>query len=165
MDNAQYSSCPGYPFESSNYPEEESGFGDSHVNTLHWRGYDLCSDPQTAYQDLGRAVGGKSEEYYASLAKKVSTSFGSMSTTEKYEFYHIYTKNGFREMLRTGKMPDGSDLEFISEGKYRDHYGIVRHKHGPFWPADYGPLYATPQHINTTPSNPEPLADERLDGK
>ena len=88
----------------------------------------------------------KSQEHYAKIAAKAVANFGSLSLSERHEFFYVFTKTGFREAMHTGKLPDGSELKSIGRGRYVDTYGIIRDQHGPFWPSDYGPLFPTPSH-------------------
>lgn len=102
-------------------------------------------------------VGVKSYEHYARVSAKASGNFGSLSAAERHEFFYTFTKNGFREAIRTGRLPDGSEVTDLSDGRFVDKYGIVRDTHGPFWPADFGPLYATPVHNRIITSRDETL--------
>ena len=90
----------------------------------------------------------KSQEYYAKISEKALTSFASLTDSEKCDFYYAFTKNGFKEAMRTGRLPDGSVLEDLGNGKYRDRFGIIRDEHGPFWPRDYGPLFPAAVYSN-----------------
>lgn len=97
----------------------------------------------------------KSQEYYAKVTIKAINNFASLTDAEKQEFYYAFTKRAFRDALRTGKLPDGSLLELLTCGKYRDRHGIVRDEHGPFWPPDYGPLHPVPVHQKPTQEKSE----------
>ena len=88
----------------------------------------------------------KTQSYYAMVAQKAASNFGDLSVAEKHEYFYAFTKTGFREALGTGQLPDGSDMEAIGRGRYKDKYGIIRDEHGPFWPPDYGPLFPAPSH-------------------
>ena len=97
----------------------------------------------------------KTEEYYAHVTNKALNHFGSLTEVEKHKFYYAFTRNGFKDALRTGKLPDGSKLTDLGNGKYTDKFGLVRDTHGPFWPIDYGPLHPTPQHSRSQCKKPE----------
>ena len=88
--------------------------------------------------------GAKTQAHYAAVVKKALTNFGALSTAERHEFFYAFTRNGFKEALRTGRLPDGSELVPIGNGKYKDKHGIIRDEHGPFWPPDHGPLFPAP---------------------
>ncbi|XP_074656426.1 uncharacterized protein LOC141909731 isoform X2 [Tubulanus polymorphus] len=84
--------------------------------------------------------------------------FGTLTGHERRELFHIFTRKAFNAALKLGRMSDGSYLQSLPGGKYRDKYGIVRDAHGPFWPHDYGPLYPTPEHKRACLKKLEPLS-------
>ena len=112
----------------------ENLFADQPANETE----DECSS------DGACGTGYKYESHYARVANKALSNFGALSELEKHQFYYAFTRRGFLDALRTGKLPDGSEVRSIGNGKYIDGYGIIRDKHGPFWPSDYGPLHPTP---------------------
>ncbi|KAK3088802.1 hypothetical protein FSP39_023902 [Pinctada imbricata] len=69
----------------------------------------------------------------------------------------FYTKDGYLAALDSGQFPDGTKLQFGENGSYKDRFGVIRDKYGPFWPGDWGPLFPTPrfQYFDEVP--PEPL--------
>ena len=99
----------------------------------------------------------KTEEYYAHVTNKALNHFSSLTEVEKHEFYYAFTRNGFKDALRTSKLPDGSKLTDLGNGKFTDKFGMIRDSHGPFWPIDYGPLHPTPQHTRSACTKPEIL--------
>lgn len=116
-------------------------------------------------QDSGSALFGnvpngiKSHSHYANVAKKAERNFGSLSTVERFEFFYAFTKNGFREAMRLGRLPDGSELKKTENGKYKDKFGIVRDEDGPFWPHENGPLFPAPAVIKNGYPRIEPVLD------
>jgi len=70
-----------------------------------------------------------------------------LSESEQLSYFYTFTRNGFRDALRHGRLPDGSELIDIGNGRYMDRYRLIRNMHGPFWPIDYGPLYPAPVHV------------------
>lgn len=118
-------------------------------------------DSFAAYLGLGEFCSAvKSQEHYAKVSSKVLTCYASLTTSEKHEFFYAFTRNGFKDALRTGRFLDGSELKYIGNGKYVDKFGIVRDEHGPFWPADYGPLYPAPEHKIVEKMKVEPLTGQ-----
>ena len=101
----------------------------------------------------------KSYDYYAKIANKADRHFGALSSGEKHELFYAFTKSGFKESMMTGRMPDGSEMTHLGDGRYVDKIGLIRDKHGPFWPPDYGPLHPSPVHRRTAQPDPEPLSD------
>lgn len=99
----------------------------------------------------------KNHGYFARIAAKANSNFGAMTSLERHEFFYAFTRAGFREAMRTGRQVDGSELQPVGRNKFKDKYGIVRSEDGPFWPADYGPLHATPVHRKDSPGVTEPL--------
>lgn len=85
--------------------------------------------------------------------------FGHLSDHEKAFLFLNFTKDGFCAALRSGTLPDGTPLSEMPGQRFRDRYGIVRDRHGPFWPRDYGPLHPTPVHRRLSPPQDEPLFD------
>ena len=124
----------------------------SNYNTTDTSSFNIGYDSTSAIAALNRI---KTQEYYAKVASKATSNFAGLTESEKHEFYYSFTKMGFREALRTGKLPDGSCLEELENGKYRDRFGIVRDVHGPFWPSDYGPLHPSPVHVRPRPEKQE----------
>ena len=124
----------------------------SNYNTTDTSSFNIGYDSTSAIAALNRI---KTQEYYAKVASKATSNFAGLTESEKHEFYYTFTKMGFREALRTGKLPDGSCLEELENGKYRDRFGIVRDVHGPFWPSDYGPLHPSPVHVRPRPEKQE----------
>ena len=102
--------------------------------------------------------GYKSRKYYSDLAERAAADFSELTSAERHSFYYIFTRSGFLEAVKTGRLPDGSELTAVGGGRYRDQYGLVRDANGPFWPIDVGPLYPAPPHRRTA-GNPtvEPL--------
>ena len=91
------------------------------------------------------------------VTQKALTNFSSLTLIEKYEFYHTFTRAGFRDAMRTGRLSDGSELKAIGRGRFQDALGVTRTPHGPFWPTDYGPLEPAPPHARRDAAGPEPL--------
>ena len=145
-------------------------FDERYPNIEHYE--ELQSLRRDEYEELVRSYGGgdpnndssshygnrsHSQEFYDRLAIKVKNDYGNLTPTERLEFFYAFTKNGFREAMRTGRFPDGSQLEVLPNGKFKDKYGIIRDEHGPFWPADYGPLFSSPNHQKQTDRKCEPM--------
>ena len=61
-------------------------------------------------------------------------------------YFSTFTKNGFRKAVQLGQLPDGSKLQILGNGCYKDRFGIERDVDGPFWPEGIGPLHPTPHH-------------------
>ena len=129
LDSAPASFQMDYVFNTNNEPENEFEFTSSLYDGAYGIGH-----------------GFKTQDHYAKVSTKALQNFGGLSSSEKHEFYYAFTRGGFKEAMRTGRLPDGSELVALGNGKYRDRHGIVRDQHGPFWPPDYGPLYPAPQH-------------------
>ncbi|ESO85979.1 hypothetical protein LOTGIDRAFT_235576 [Lottia gigantea] len=69
---------------------------------------------------------------------------------------HFYTKDGFLQALKSGKLPHG--FENVNEsGSYKDKYGLMRNKLGPFWPSELVPYYPAPQFLVNNSLGVEPL--------
>ncbi len=134
---------------------------DSFDDDMEFPTFGLGFDSNTPMVAMSRI---KSQEHYAKIVNKALTSFSSLTDHERNEFFYAFTRNGFRDALRTGKLPDGSDLNSIGNGKYIDKFGIIRDQHGPFWPRDYGPLFPAPNHKKPVVQAPE-LLMQCLDGK
>lgn len=83
--------------------------------------------------------------------------FNTLSASEKELLFSNFTRSGFIFAMRTGKLPDGTLVERMKSGRWRDRYGIVRTSYGPFWPKDYGPLHPTPSFRRTIVEHSEPL--------
>ncbi|KAL3887872.1 hypothetical protein ACJMK2_000261, partial [Sinanodonta woodiana] len=69
----------------------------------------------------------------------------------------FYTRDSYLTAIRTGKFPDGTPCDEDSGGFYVDKFGVIRTKHGPFWPGDVGPLFPTPKFMWYKDVPPEPL--------
>ncbi|KAK3581760.1 hypothetical protein CHS0354_036079 [Potamilus streckersoni] len=69
----------------------------------------------------------------------------------------FYTRDSYLTAIRTGKFPDGTPCDEDSNGFYVDKFGVIRTKHGPFWPGDVGPLFPTPKFMWYKDVPPEPL--------
>ena len=117
---------------------------------------------QGAFSHLSGNV--KCHKHYSQVALKAEKDIGSLSTIERFEFFYAFTKSGFREAMKLGRLPDGSDLKSVGRGKYKDKYGIVRDEHGPYWPPESGPLYPPPNVTRAVPSKTEPVL-EHISGK
>lgn len=142
-------SSTNYNFLTKSFAPEESGGDDTDISTGLGPGISLHSTSSTRI---------KTQDYYAKISAKALSSFASLTESEKNDFFYAFTKNGFKESLRTGRYPDGSLLEPLGNGKYRDRYGLVRDDHGPFWPREYGPLYPAPIHLNFSSPHQEPFS-------
>ncbi|XP_055956157.1 cytosolic carboxypeptidase 2 [Patella vulgata] len=69
---------------------------------------------------------------------------------------HFYTKDGFLQILKNGKLPDG--FQVIDDlGNYVDKYGVIRSEHGPFWPTELVPLFPAPKLLDINNLGVEPL--------
>ena len=68
----------------------------------------------------------------------------------------FYTKDGYLAALDSGQFPDGTKFQHGDNGAYRDRFGVLRDKYGPFWPGDWGPLFPTPRflYFDDVPSEP-----------
>ena len=102
--------------------------------------------------------GYKNYSHYAKISAKVAENFGALTDQQRHEFFYSFSKEGFRDALRTGRLPDGSEISDLGSGRYVDKYGVIRDKHGPFWPPGHGPLYPAPIHICLPDPKPEPLS-------
>ena len=120
-----------------------------------------CGDnPYSSLFPLHTSDSVKNFGYYAKISDKAQNHFGKLSMAERHEFFYAFTRNGFREALKTGRLPDGSNLDEMGDGKYVDKYGIVRDQHGPFWPSDFGPLFPSPVLNRLSQTAPELLTYE-----
>lgn len=99
----------------------------------------------------------KTRQYYAQINERAVYDYSGLSSSERHSFFYPFTKTGFQEAMKTGKLPDGSELVEVQPGLYRDQSGIMRSKHGPFWPVDSGPLLPTPVHKRCVHQQAEPL--------
>jgi hypothetical protein len=100
--------------------------------------------------------------YYEQLAQKASRAadLSVMTSSERHALNYVFTKEGFREAVLTGVLPDGSQLERVNnQGWYRDKLGLLRSEHGPFWPIDSGPVCPAVRHSNKCVHNVEVLTD------
>lgn len=101
----------------------------------------------------------KTLQYYSEINEKALCDFSGLSISERHSFFYPFTKAGFQEAVKTGTLPDGSVLTEVEPGLFRDHLGIIRTKHGPFWPVDSGPMLPTPVHKRSSQQVTEPLLD------
>lgn len=99
----------------------------------------------------------KTRQYYAEINDRAIYDYSGLTSSERHSFFYPFTKTGFQEAMKTGKLPDGSQLVEVQPGLYRDQSGITRSKHGPFWPVDSGPLLPTPVHKHCVHKRIEPL--------
>ncbi|KAJ8020790.1 Cytosolic carboxypeptidase 3 [Holothuria leucospilota] len=74
----------------------------------------------------------------------------------KRKAYHRYTREGFKEALKRGKLK----LKKIGNGKFMDKNGVILTADGPFWPPECGPLYPKQQHISHVPEEKELLSSD-----
>ena len=79
------------------------------------------------------------KDHYERLVSRVLKSFGTLSLEEKEQYFYSYTKGGFKDTLETGMLPDGTPMEALPGGQFKDQLGVLRDNNGPFWPADFGP--------------------------
>lgn len=119
---------------------------------------DYDSDTVTSFSNIARKV--KSQKHFAKIARKGEQSLGSLSAMERYDFFYSSTKSGFQEAMKCGRLPDGSSLKKLENDKFRDKYGIVRDRHGPFWPSSYGPMFGSPHFSRRTPNKVEPVLEK-----
>lgn len=99
----------------------------------------------------------KTLQYYSEIKEKALCDFSGLNISERHSFFYPFTKAGFQEAVKTGMLPDGSVLTEVEPGLFRDHLGIIRTKHGPFWPIDSGPMLPTPVHKRSVQQVTEPL--------
>ena len=99
----------------------------------------------------------KTRKYYARTVERAMCDFGELTASEKHSYYYCFTRNGFLDAIKTGKLPDGSHLEELKSGKFKDHFGFIRDKNGPFWPVDFGPMQPAPTLKRTISKNTETL--------
>jgi hypothetical protein len=102
-------------------------------------------------------------ERFTYLANRVATEMWRLTDAERYEFYYTFSKEEYSDVVKTGRLADGSKVEWRGEGRYIDCFGIQRSKEGPFWPPGHGPLFAAPQHHRYVAKD-EPLAVLETDG-
>lgn len=102
-------------------------------------------------------VSERAAERFTHLYNKVATEMWRLTDVERYEFYYMFSREGYWEAVRTGRLPDGSKVEWGHDGRYTDCFGIQRTRAGPFWPLGHGPLFAAPLHHRYTVKD-EPLA-------
>ena len=89
--------------------------------------------------------------------REAMENFNTLSSSEKELLFSNFTRSGFMFAMKTGKLPDGTVVERLKSGRWRDKYGMVRSSYGPFWPKDYGPLHPTPSFRRTIVEHSEPL--------
>lgn len=99
----------------------------------------------------------KTLQYYSEINEKALCDFSGLSISERHSFFYPFTKAGFQEAMKTGTLPDGSILKEVEPGLFRDQLGIIRTRHGPFWPVDSGPMLPTPVHKRSVQQVTEPL--------
>ncbi|PAA61456.1 hypothetical protein BOX15_Mlig000412g2 [Macrostomum lignano] len=131
-----------FPDDNSDFDEdedsEESGSEARHLTTLARR------PPQLSLPAFR-------------LGAEAMRHFGDLTPDEKLRLFANFTRDGFREAVRTGRLPDGSPLILQPDGRYRDQFGVARDSRGPFWPRDFGPCHPTPSHRRLACPGPEPL--------
>ena len=125
-------------------------------------GSSTAADELSAFSHLPAHV--KCHKHYATIALKAERDLGSLSAVERFAYFYAFTKNGFCESVKIGRLPDGSGLKSLGNGKFKDKYGIVRDEHGSFWPPDVGPLFAPPALLRVLPPKPELVVDD-INGK
>ncbi|XP_077868214.1 uncharacterized protein LOC100369281, partial [Saccoglossus kowalevskii] len=76
------------------------------------------------------------------------------------EVFGRYTRPGFRNAIKRGKVRDGSRLKQLKDGKYIDSNDVILTLDGPFWPPEHGPLFPKPVHIECDQEKMEPLSDD-----
>ncbi|XP_071854550.1 uncharacterized protein [Apostichopus japonicus] len=74
----------------------------------------------------------------------------------KRKAYHRYTREGFKEALKRGKLK----LKKIGNGKFMDKNGVILTADGPFWPPECGPLYPKQEHVLGVPEGKELLSSD-----
>ncbi|PIK57933.1 putative cytosolic carboxypeptidase 2 isoform X10 [Apostichopus japonicus] len=74
----------------------------------------------------------------------------------KRKAYHRYTREGFKEALKRGKLK----LKKIGNGKFMDKNGVILTADGPFWPPECGPLYPKQEHVSGVPEGKELLSSD-----
>ena len=129
---------------------------------LFGQGSSAAADEVGGFSHLPAHV--KCHKHYADISRKAERDLGSLTAVERFAFFYAFTKSGFRESVKIGRLPDGSDLKRVGDGKFKDKYGIVRDEHGPFWPNDVGPMFAPPTLSRVQPAKPE-LVLEHSSGK
>lgn len=124
------------------------------LNCLSQKNRNRLSD---FFLTLNEKVVPKTRHYYAQINERGIYDYSGLSSSERHSFFYPFTRNGFQEAMKTGKLPDGSELVEVQPGLYRDQFGIMRSKHGPFWPVDSGPLLPSPVHKRYLHQQAEPL--------